>query len=134
MPKIPAGAAAIRNKLVELHDKLLGVQVAPDSGRTWKPPTVSSLMCGDASSGRKTWRSISAGCAIGKGTYSSMRESWTTRWSNGRMNTGIPITGLMWIAWMTSWTASISPDPYHTAQAWMVVLAAMLMDHRYLYL
>ena len=25
-------------------------------------------------------------------------------------------------------------DPYHTAQAWMVVLAAMLMDHRYLYL
>ena len=25
-------------------------------------------------------------------------------------------------------------DPHHTAQAWVVVLAAMMMDYRYLYL
>ena len=25
-------------------------------------------------------------------------------------------------------------DPYHTAQAWVVVLAYLLMDYRYLYL
>ena len=31
MSKVPLGLPAIRNKLVELHDKLLGVQVTSDS-------------------------------------------------------------------------------------------------------
>ena len=126
------GPNAIKGKLVELHDKLLGVQVGPDS------PEVAAayrLFVDAAARGRQAgkdwfewWR-----CSINEdhfslegildGALEERADEDGNRWYNfdwERINAFMDDTDLS--------------DPHAAAQAWVVVLTAMLMDYRYLYL
>ena len=124
-------ASAIRNKFVDLYDKLLGVQVASDSPDV---ETAYRLFVDIANRGRATgdgWFNI-WNCEVNdifffEGILDDavvQREGEDgSRWYEfdgdrvGDFLDGIDFS-----------------DPHHTAQAWVVVLAAMMMDDRYLYL
>ena len=125
------GGEAIRRKLVELHDKLLGVQVTPDS------PDVAAayqLFTDVAARGRQAgndhfewWRCnvghdhlYLEGILDGAVVRHENDDGWWYGLDWGRVDD-----------FMNSIDMS---DPHHTAQAWMVVLTAMMMDDRYLYL
>ena len=125
------GGEAIRRKLVELHDKLLGVQVTPDS------PDVAAayqLFTDVAARGHQAgndhfewWRCnvghdhlYLEGILDGAVVRHENDDGWWYGLDWGRVDD-----------FMNSIDMS---DPHHTAQAWMVVLTAMMMDDRYLYL
>ena len=127
------GTAIIRNKLVELHDKLLGVQVAPDS------PDVEAAYRLFVDVWRRKLRSQDM----------EVNFRWLCDWEGDlfvyegilddtvveRENEhGHPYYGID-VDRVDDFLDGIDfSDPYHTAQAWVVVLAAMMMDYRYLYL
>ena len=128
-----AGAAAIRNKLVELHDKLLGVQVAPDSPDVeaayrlfvdvWHRKRKSEDTETDFRWLRCDWQrdiffyeGILDGAVV-EYEYEHGRH-FTFDWDRvDDFLDGIDFS-----------------DPHHAAQTWVVILAAMMMDDRYLYL
>ena len=128
-----AGAAAIRNKLVELHDKMLGVQVTPDS------PDVEAayrLFADVAARGRQAgndrfewWRCNN----IGHDDFylAGILDGAVVRHEN---EDGWWWYGLDWDRVDDFMNGIDMSDPHHTAQAWVAVLAAMMMDDRYLYL
>ena len=128
-----AGAAAIRNKLVELHDKLLGVQVTSDS------PDVEAAyrLFVDAWERKReadtgTWFQWSS-CHWRTDffLYEGIFDDAVVERENEH---GHRYYDFDWSR-INDFLDSIDfSDPSYTAQAWMVVLAAMLMDHRYLYL
>ena len=115
---------AIRRKLVELHDKLLGVQVTPHS------PDVEAAyqLFEDARERRREaqddWFNI-WDCELWwedqfflKGVVEDDDYDWD------RVNAAFrdSIDRIDW------------SDPKYSAQAWVAVLAYLLMDYRYLYL
>ena len=123
---------AIRTKLVELHDKLLGVQVAPDSpdveakyrlflnimarGREAYDEWFSPYRC-DYGHDHLFLEDILDGAVIEKVNESGHRYhsyDWDRIHDFYR---GIDFT-----------------DPHHIVQAWVVVLAALMVDYRYLFL
>jgi hypothetical protein len=126
-----AGAHAIRSMLVELYDNLLGVQVTPHS------PDVETAyrLFVDAWERRRDdgddwfrwWQ-----CPIDDLSYFEgilddavveREDEYGRRWYDWdweRVNTFMD---------SIDWS-----DPHHTAQVWVVVLAYLLMDYRYLYL
>ena len=123
---------AIKRKLVELHDKLLGLQVGPDS------PEVAAayrLFVDAAARGRQAgkdwfewWRCDISGDhffleGILDGAWKEMADEDGNRWYDFDWKRVGPF--------MDDTDFS---DPHATAQAWVVVLTAMLMDYRYLYL
>ena len=120
-------ANAIRNKLVELHDKLLGVQVTPDS------PDVEAAyrLFGDVME-----RARASG------------YEWF-EWSNCDFDDHSLLEGILDNVWVLNehgwydfdWDRVDAfmqdvdfSDPHATARAWKVVLAYLMMDDRYLYL
>ena len=128
-----AGEIAIRNRLVDLYDVLLGVRVTPhspdvaaayglfveevnrrrDADATWFNP----WECGWARD-KSFFDGILDGAVV---EYVDENNGW--RWYDfdwDLLNEFIN---------NTNWS-----DPYHTAQAWVAVLAYLLMDYRYLYL
>ena len=123
---------AIKAKLVELHDKLLGVQVGPDS------PEVAAayrLFADVAARGRQAgknwfewWR-----CGIYADHFSldGILDSALVERADEDGNRWHDFDWERVDAFMQDVDFS---DPHATAQAWVVVLTAMLMDHRYLYL
>ena len=128
-----AGSSAIRDKLVELHDKLLGVRAAPDS------PDVEDAYRLFVDVWQRKRHSEETGdyfrwlpCHWHRdlffyegilGDALTEREDEWGRWrdfDDDRINDfldGIEFS-----------------DLHYTAQTWVVVLTAMLMDYRYLYL
>ena len=123
---------AIKGKLVELHDKLLGVQVGPDS------PEVAAayrLFADVAARGRQAgkdwfewWR-----CGIYADHFS------LDGILDGVLVERVDENGYPWYEFdwerVDAFMQDVDfSDPHATAQAWVVVLTAMLMDHRYLYL
>ena len=129
-----AGAGVIRSKLVELYDKLLGVQVTPHS------PDVEAayqLFVDVMKRGRAAqieWFDFWS-C-----------NSWDWDWDllvlEGLVDDAVAEGGDEFGRWYevdwdrvadfvntTDWS-----DPHHTAHAWVVVLAYLLGDYRYLYL
>ena len=119
------GARAIKGKLVELHEALFGVTVAADS------PDVEA-------------------------SYQLFREVWERKRSTeGRhfdetechINDALYFEGLAedtweYSKWGNSWISERGweflhrtdrSDPYHVARTWVVVLAYLLSDYRYLY-
>ena len=125
------GADAVRAKLVELHDKLLGVRVEADSA--------------DVEAAYRLFVEVSErGRRAGKDEF----ESWHCDIGHDHQYfEGILDNVVVWREnerggwWEPDWDRirdlmrSVDhSDPHHTAQAWVVVLTAMLMDYRYLYL
>ena len=123
---------AVRNKLVELHDKLLGVQVAPDSP--------------DVEAAYRLFVEVSER-ARGSG------YDWFEWWSCERHDDQLFFEGILdnvwalreheggWQWWEFDWERVDTfledvdfSDPYGAARAWKVVLAYLMMDDRYLYL
>ena len=125
------GSRAIRDKLVELHDKLLGVQVAPDSPdveatyrlfvEVWERRRESEdhwfawWHC-DWSYDLSYFEGILDG-AVTEREYEGYRLHEIDRRRAHAFLEGLDIS-----------------DPHHTARTWVVVLAAMMVDYRYLYL
>ena len=130
-PSVTA-AKAIRNKLVELHDKLLGVQVTPDS-----PDVEAAYQLFVDVRQRKT-----------KSEASPWFQELSCDWSEDLLFfegilddvlvVGENIHGRYYYFdgdRIYGFLDGIDfSDPHYTAQAWVVVLTAMLMDYRYLYL
>jgi len=127
-----AGADPIRRKLVELHDKLLGVQVAPDSP--------------DVEAAYQLFVQVTASKREADQDYF---PHWFCDWSTdlllfeGILDNAVVLRenedGWRWhqADWdrVDDFLRRIDfSDPHHAAQAWAVVLAAMMMDYRYLYL
>ncbi len=129
-----AGASAIRGKLVELHEKLLGVRVTPHSpdveaayrlfvdvwerkrGAEDTQTDFRSLLC-DWNRDIRFWEGILDDALI---EYEN-EDGW--RWHEYDWDhVNEFMDGIDW------------GDHDYTAQTWMVVLAYLMMDYRYLYL
>ena len=128
------GADIIRNKLVELHDKLLGVQVTPYSPdvesayqlfvEVWERKRASrdadtdfrGVLC-------DWWRDLFFYEGIVDGVVVEVENEYGYRWYDYDWDrVGDFMDGIDW------------SDNYYTAQTWIVVLAYLMMDYRYLYL
>ena len=119
---------AIKNKLVELHDKLLGVQVTPDSE--------------DVEAAYRLFAEVMEGAqASGYDWF----EWWVCDFSDHYLLEGI--LDNVWVlseqhGWyeldwdrVDAFMQDVDfSDPHATARAWKVVLAYLMMDPRYLYL
>ena len=127
-----SGDVAIRNKLVELHDKLLGVQVTPYS------PDVEAAyrLFVDVLEHRREW-----------GNRWSI--DWDCHWStdlfyfDGILDDAVVEyeheSGRVYYDFdrdrVNEFMGGIDfADPYYTARTWVVVLSYLMMDYRYLYL
>ena len=127
------GTGAIRGKLVELYDTLLGVRVTPHSAEV---DLAHRLFVEVMELGRTSG------------------DFWLEWW---HCDSGLPLNyfeGLLkdvvvehedeengWRWYEFDWerldefmNGTNWSDPHHAAQAWIVVLASLLMDYRYLYL
>jgi hypothetical protein len=136
-PRVRPTAAVIRNKLVELHDKLLGVQVTPDS------PDVEAA-----------YRLFVDAMNHGRAARDDWFDIWDCEfwewWRGGDLFLFEGVLddiivekenedGYRYYAFdddrRDDFINGIDfSDPYAAARAWKVVLTAMLMDYRYLYL
>ena len=125
-------ANAIKNKLVELHDELLGVQVTPDSPDV----EVAYRLFVEVSERARAsdyhwfeWWICNSG--IDQFFFAGILDNvWVLREDE---------YGRQWYEW--DWERSNAflqdvdfSDPHATARAWKVVLAYLMMDDRYLYL
>ena len=125
------GEDTIRSKLVELHDKLFGVQVAPDSP--------------DMEAAYRFFVDMRERIRASRGNWF---QQWRCSWGHdeffldGILDDAVIQYEDAFGQWREFDQDRIIAflddvdfvDPHHTAQTWMIVLAAMLMDYRYLYL
>ena len=126
------GTGAIRSKLVELYDKLLGVRVtlhSPDVDLAYRL-FVEVMEVGRASDDHwlEWWRCDSA---LPLNYFEGLLKDMVVEREdeNGRQWYEFDRDRLNEFMNGTSWS-----DPHHAAQAWVVVLASLLMDYRYLHL
>ena len=130
LPDTEAGEAAIRDKLVELHYKLLGIEVAADSADV---DAAFGLFADTVERRRRS----NAGPAFRDGIrcdtgsdirilegvvdppFAEVEFSYPRRWEQNDPD------GLL---------GRTYEDPDYLARTWAVVLAYLMMDYRYLYL
>ena len=116
-------ASAVRDKLVELHDKLLGVQVTPDS------PDVEAK-----------YRLFVDVMTRGREAHNDWFNPFRCDFAHDHfflegILDGAVIERNFDLNRVHAFYDGIDfSDPRHTAQAWVAVLAALMMDYRYLYL
>ena len=128
-----AGADAIRNKLVELHDKLLGVQVTPNS------PDVEAVYRlfvdvwerKQAEDADVWFRWLPCHWGTDIFFFEGILDDVVVQHEN---EDGHRWHGFDWDRVNDFLDGVDFSDPHRTAQAWVVVLAAVMMDYRYLYL
>ena len=132
------GSNAIRNKLVELYNKLLGVQVTPHSPDVEGAYRLFADVVTKGPRSRDHWFN----------TY-----DWFAHWECGWWNDVFLFEGILddpivehvnedggrWYGIdedvIRDLIDSIDlSDPHHAARAWVVVLAFLMSDYRYLYL
>ena len=127
-----AGADAIRSKLVELHDKLLGLQVTPHSTDVENSFRIflnaMERRRGENDTQFDWWQcdtefDFSYFDGILDDAVAEFEDESGWRWH-----------GLDWDRVNDYMDGTDWSDPYHAAQAWVMVLAYLLMDYRYLYL
>ena len=132
------GAERIRSKLVELYDKLLGVQVTPHSPDVEAAYRLFADVVENGPRSKDDWFA----------TYDRFRFWECDWWRDLYFFEGIlddvvvehvEEDGWRWYGFEQSrvdqFIDSIDwSDPHHAARAWVVVLAYLLMDYRYLYL
>ena len=127
-----AGADAIRSKLVELHDELLGVQVTPHSTdvETAYRIFVNAMERRRAANDRRfEWTECDTDFDLSY--FEGILDDVVVVYEN---DGGWRKYGFDWDRVRRFMDGVDWSDPYHTAQAWVVVLAYLLMDYRYLYL
>ena len=119
-----AGARAIRDKLVELHERLLGVRVSPHS------PDVEAA-----------YRLFVNVWQRNRESDNNRFETWRCDYQDDFYLEGIndalvpsPGDNWDWDAFGEFMDGHDFSDPHYTVQTWVVVLAYLLMDYRYLYL
>jgi len=123
---------AVRNKLVELHDRLLGVQVRPESPdveAAYRLFVEVSERARGSEYGWFEWWSCER--HIDQSFFEGILDNaWTLREDED---------GWQW--WQFDWEGVPAflgevdfSDPHAAARAWKVVLAYLMMDDRYLYL
>ena len=128
-----AGADAIRNKLVELHDKLLGVQVTPNSldvGAVYRL-FVDVWERKQAEDADIWFRWLPCHWGTDIFFFEGILDDVVVQHEN---EDGHRWHGFDWDRINDFLDGVDFSDPHRTAQAWVVVLAAMMMDYRYLYL
>ena len=126
-------AGAIRNKLVELHDKLFGIQVTPDS------PEVDAAYQLFVDVWQRKHELEGAGA-----NFRELRCDWDEDllFFEGILDDVWVIGENVYGPWYRfDWNRVDDfldgidfSDPHYTAQTWVAVLATMMMDYRYLYL
>ena len=123
---------AIRNKLVELHDKLLGVEVTPDS------PDVEGayrlfvkVMERARASGHDWFEFWYCDFTHDLTFFDGLADDVVVLHEN---EDGYKWYGLDWNRINDFMEDIDTSDPHATARAWKVVLTYLLMDDRYLYL
>ena len=126
------GVDVVRNKLVELHDKLLGVRLAPNS------PDVEAayrLFVDMQQRGRQA--------QADDFDWVDCRWDWDHFFFDGILDHAVVERRADdgWRRYDFDWDRVDDflngihySDPHHSAQAWVAVLAALMMDFRYLYL
>ena len=126
------GAAAVKAKLVELHEMLLGVRVAADSADVEAAyqlfVDVSQRRRGAGNSRFEWWR-----CSFSHDHYyfRGILDDALERHEN---EDGWWWHQMDWDRVDPFMNSRNLADPNRAAQAWVAVLTAMLMDYRYLYL
>ena len=126
------GAGAVRAKLVELHDKLLGVRVEADSADVEAAYQLFVEVSKRGKSAGKDWFEWWR-CNMGHDDLylNGIVDDVVVRREHSGGGTW---DDLDWERLDEFMTRRDYEDPHHTAQAWVVVLMAMMMDYRYLYL
>ena len=109
-PESDGGAAAIRDKLVQLHDKLFGESVGPQSAE------------------------VSRTFGLFEDVWNRKRESTWSRFFDGSECRWSTDAGYFDDIPEDILNGIDLSDPEHVARTWTVVLATMLMDPRYLHL
>ena len=137
-PGSESGANAIRGKLVELHETLLGVRVTPHS------PDVEAAfrLFVDVWERKRGSQETSTNF---RSNFRNLRCDW---WPDIRFLDGILDDAVVEPEFVDgNWSYGYDwgrvddfmdgidwSDPHYVAQTWMVVLAYLMMDYRYLYL
>ena len=126
------GENAIRNKLVELYDKLLGVRATPHS----RDVDLAYRLFVDV-------MNLGRGRGNHQLNYYHCNGGLPLDYFEGILDDVVVVRenddGHRWYAFdrdrLREFINGLNwSDPHHTAQAWVVVLAYLLMDYRYLYL
>ena len=133
----PRGENTIRNKLVELYDKLLGVQVTPHSSDVEAAYRLFVDVVTNGPRSRDHWFNTYGWFAF-----------WECEWWNdlflfdGILEDVLVVheneDGWQWYGYddrVQRYLDSLDwSDPHHAARAWVVVLTFLMSDYRYLYL
>ena len=126
-----AGSRAIRNKLVELHDALLGVQVTPHSPDVEAAYRLFVEVMERGREAQEKWFPPFWECPIEDIFYFEGILDDTVMWHENMYGEYYDIDWDRVVLFLDSIDWS---DPHHAAQAWIVVLAYLMTDYRYLYL
>ena len=128
-----AGENAIRNKLVELYDVLLGAQVTPHSPDVDAEYRLFVDEMNRAREAHDTWfNPWDCGWAGDQSFFDGILDGAVVAYKDDE--TGWRWYNHDWVLLGDFLNGRDWSDPHHTAQAWAVVLASLLMDYRYLYL
>ena len=127
------GENAIRSKLVELYDKLLGTQVTPRSPRIEPAYQLFVEELERAREDEDTWfNPWDCSWAWDQSFFEGLLDGAVVEYEDE--NTGWRWNNYDWDRLNEFVNARDWSDFHHTARAWTVVLAYLLMDYRYLYL
>ena len=127
-----AGARAVRSKLVELYDKLLGVEVSPYSRDIEAAYQLFIDALDRRRNSEENWFDYGA-CAWGwdLSYFDGILEGALTEYEH---EDGERYPDFDWDKVWAYLHHGDWEDPDHAARAWVAVLAYLLMDYRYLYL
>ena len=125
-------AGAVKAKLVELHDKLLGVEVTVDSLDVEAAYALFTNVMNRGRAANEEWFNI-WDCEIWLDIlfFDGLRDDVIVERVNEEGHRYFGIDDERRDEYMRTIDFT---DPHHAAQAWVAVLAAMMMDYRYLYL
>ena len=127
------GADAIRNKLVELYDELLGVQLTPHSPDVESAYRIFVNAIERRRAANDRWFEwYECDTYFDLSFFEGILDDAVVE--NENMETGWRYYDFDWPRVNSFMDGVDFSDPHQTAQAWVVVLAYLLMDYRYLYL
>ena len=127
-----SGSDAVKAKLIELHEKLYGVRVTEDSADV---EAAYQLFVDVSERGKRAGRDRYEWWRCDHGhDHMLLDGTLDNPLVRGEGNRGWWRHEFDWDRLHDFFDDLDLSDPHHTAQAWVVVLTAMMMDYRYLYL